>query len=64
MLLVYVAFYFVVIMVGGILPWWVLVDWWFGENTVGVDTVVIVACGAWVLGFWDWLKDFLNESSK
>ena len=56
MLLVYVAAYFVVIMVGGVLPWWVLVDWWWGENTVDRDTVVVIACVSWVLGFWDWLK--------
>jgi len=57
MLLVYVAFIFVAIMVGVILPWWVWVDWWGGQNTVGMGTVVAVACIAWFIGFWNWLKE-------
>ena len=56
MLLVYVAVYFVVIMIGLVLPWWVWVDWWGGENTVTVDTVVFIACLSWILGFWEWLR--------
>jgi len=58
MLLVYVAFYFVAIMVGVILPSWVWFGWWGGDNTVvSMGTVVAVACIAWVLGFWNWLKE-------
>ena len=65
MLLVWcVAFYFVVIMGGVILPWWVWVDWWSGGNTVDVNTVVAVACIAWVLGFWTWLRGLGDESSE
>ena len=57
LLLQWVATYFVVFMVGGVLPWWVLFDWWFGENTVDMTTVVVIACASWVIGFWNWLND-------
>ena len=57
LLVYYIAFCFVVFMVGFLLPWWVLVDWWGGENTVDMDTVVVIACASWVIGFWNWLKD-------
>lgn len=70
-LLVYVAFYSVVITVGVVLPAGLLAWGCSGEDPVAImdeieagRVVIIIAGFAWLFGFWHWLMDLLDKSSK
>ena len=63
-MLVYFAVYFVAIMVGLVLPWWIWFDLWLDSYTIDFKTTAVaVACLSWVLGFWSWVGDFSEEDN-
>ena len=65
MLLLYFVIYFVVIMVGLVLPWWIWFDLWLNSYTIDFKTTAVgVACLSWVLGFWNWVRDLPGEDNR